>query len=249
MLHSYLNDKDQWWPPHLAVNIMRLVLDSLQPQYRYLLISEILHHLDLVNKDDSMINDKNAALVSILDTILNANMPLVGVSVLEVLNSLFTLLMKTMSFHTFNPSAQLPANHDEKTDYATTIQHGLVHCIGGLATQIYYDNQLNDMIGYLISKLRTSTSLEYVDDILIHDYRVIVLCCVDSVVQGSKHVISPDSSQAEIRISGPKLPMEAWNPALGLLYDKNPKTRLVFTKSLYGFLQNLPPKITVNPAK
>lgn len=196
-----------------------------------------------------MINYKNASLVSILDTILNANMPLVGVSVLEVLNSLFTLFMKAMPFHTLNPSTQLISQEQEKTDYATTIQHGLVHCIGGLATQIYYDNQLNDMIGYLISKLRTNTSLEYVDDIPIHDYRAIVLYCVDSVVQGSKQAILPNLSQAEISISGPKIPLEAWNPALGLLYDKNPKTRLAFCKSLYGFLQNLPPKVNVDPTK
>lgn len=196
-----------------------------------------------------MINDKNAALISILDMILNANLPLVGISVLEVLNSLFTLLIKTIPFHAFNPSAQLTTIEDEKADYATTIQHGLVHCLGGLGTQIYYDNQLNDMIGYLISKLRTNTSLEYVDDILIHDYRVIVLCCVDSVVQVSKQATLPTLSQVEIRISGPKIPIEAWNPAFGLLYDKNPKTRTAFSKSLYGFLKSVPPIVSVDPTK
>jgi hypothetical protein len=32
--YRYLNDKDQWWPPNLAVNIMKLVLDSLQVSYK-----------------------------------------------------------------------------------------------------------------------------------------------------------------------------------------------------------------------
>lgn len=26
----YMNEKEKWWPPNLAVNIMKLVLDSLQ---------------------------------------------------------------------------------------------------------------------------------------------------------------------------------------------------------------------------
>lgn len=197
-------------------------------------------------------DDKHTSLISSLDSILNANVPLVGISVLEVLNNLFTLLIKSTQYHAFKVSTVVDSNiqgeimdAEKTTDHANLIQQGLVHCIGGLATQNYYDNQLNDMIGYLTSKLRTNTSLEQVDGMLIHDYRSIVLCCLDSVVQGSKSAISPNSSEAEIRIAGTKIPLDAWNSALGLLCDKNSKTRMSFAKCLYDFLQNIPPKVSM----
>lgn len=190
-------------------------------------------------------NDKHAALISILDAILNANIPLVGISVLEVLNSLFTLLIKTTQYYPFltKPDQEIDINDEKNSKYAETIQRGLIHSIGGLASQIYYENQLNDIIGYLVSKLRPNTSLEYVDGMLIHDYRLIVLCCLDSVVLGSKQVLLLNSSEAEIRMMTSQFPLEAWNPALELLHDKNPMTRIAFSKSLYGFLQIITPKV------
>ncbi|KAI7895709.1 uncharacterized protein EV154DRAFT_412753, partial [Mucor mucedo] len=220
-LFEYMNKKEKWWPPNLAVNIMKLVLDSLQPQYRYLLVSDILHQLDL-NDENHLINDKYASLVSILDSILNANTPLVGISVLEVLNSLFSLLIKTTHHHAFL------SNHDD-VGYGHVIQRGLVHSIGGLATQTYYENQLNDMVGYLVSKTRPNTSLETVDNMSIYDYRLIVLCCLDSVVMGSSKQTLQET----------EFPYEALNPALELLHDKNPLTRIAFSKSLYGVLQTV----------
>ncbi|KAG2214014.1 hypothetical protein INT47_001285 [Mucor saturninus] len=219
-LFEYMNKKEKWWPPNLAVNIMKLVLDSLQPQYRYLLVSDILHQLDL-NDENHLINDKYASLVSILDSILNANTPLVGISVLEVLNSLFSLLIKTTHHHAF-------LSNNDHAGYGHVIQRGLVHSIGGLATQTYYENQLNDMVGYLVSKTRPNTSLETVDNMSIYDYRLIVLCCLDSVVMGSSKTLQ----QTEF-------PYEALNPALELLHDKNPLTRIAFSKSLYGVLQTV----------
>ncbi|KAI8637358.1 hypothetical protein BD408DRAFT_57900 [Parasitella parasitica] len=251
-LFIYLDEKEKWWPPHLTVKIMKLVLDSLQPQYRHLLVSDLLQQLDAGNnQEQNVMDNKHAALISSLDSILNANVPLVGISVLEVLNALFTLLIKTTQYHSFNASAVVTNgieqginDAEKKSSHAHFIQHGLVHSIGGLATQNYYDNQLNDMIGYLTSKLRTSTSLEQVDGMLIHDYRSIVLCCLDSVVQGSQSAITPDSSEAELRIAGTQIPLAAWCPALGLLYEKNSKTRMTFARCLYGFLQNIPSKVS-----
>lgn len=258
-LFNYLNETHKWWPPQLAVNIMKLVLESLQPQYRYLLVSEVLHQLNVVDgAEQTMINEKYAALVLILDSILNANIPLVGISVLEVLNSLFNSLVKSTQYHPF--PTQLHENDattavadpvdekDEKnTQYATTIQSGLVHSIGGLASQTYYENQMRDMVGYLVSKLRPNTALEYVDTMLIHDYRIIALCCLDSIVSGSQNAIAQNSSEAEFNLVVSQFPLDAWIPALALLNDKNSRTRLAFSKTLYTFLLNMIPKVTSDP--
>ncbi|RCH80384.1 hypothetical protein CU098_002979, partial [Rhizopus stolonifer] len=129
---------------------------------------------------------------------------LMGISVLEVLNSLFNLVVQHPSLDT------------------------LVHAIAGLGSQLYYTNQFNDMIGYLISKLRPHTSLETVDKMPIEEYRALVLTCLDSVVQGYKQCTTG------------AVPLEAWSSGLGLLDDPHPQTRLGFSKSLYVFLQSVP---------
>jgi hypothetical protein len=178
-----------------------------------LLVSDILLQLENIGEENS---DKHVTLMLILESILNAKIPLAGISVLEVLNTLFTFIVK-----------QSP---NEK------IQESLLKSIGGLSSQIYYDNQLNDIMGYLVSKLRTNTTLEYVDNKLIHDYRVIAMSCLDSIVEGSSELLK--STIAESRIIGSRISLDVWNPALDLLQDKNPETRLAFGKCLYNYLQN-----------
>lgn len=172
--------------------------------------------------------EKHASLVSILDTILNANIPLVGISVLEVLNSLFTHLIKSVqdghSFREIEPS-DLPG----AMEYA--IQQGLVHSISGLASQTYYLNQLNDITGYIISKLRVgNNTLEVVEGLPVIEYRKVVLKCLDLVTVSSA-AAEKDSQSDDTESNNENTPvyshsvaMDAWVPALGLLMDKSPGT-------------------------
>jgi hypothetical protein len=221
---------------------MELALDSLQSQYRYLLVSEILSHLDASTTTTSN-KEKIASLVSILDTILNANIPLVGISVLEVLNSLFTHLIKSVqdskSFREKEPS-DLPGT----LEYA--IQQGLVHSIGGLASQTYYLNQLNDITGYIISKLRVgNTSLETVEGLPITEYRKVALKCLDLVTVSSsssskdsqKEGEDTESNNENTPVYQNSASLDAWVPALGLLTDKSAETRVDFAVTLVHYLE------------
>lgn len=172
--------------------------------------------------------EKHATLISILDTILNADIPLVGISVLEVLNTLFTHLIKSVQDgHAFRESE--PTDLAGKLEYA--IQQGLVHSIGGLASQTYYLNQLNDITGYIISKLRVgNNSLETVEGLPINEYRKVVLKCLDLVTVSSSSAASSKDSQKEdsesnnenTPVYSQSVTLDAWVPALGLLTDKTP---------------------------
>ncbi|KAI8993550.1 hypothetical protein BDB01DRAFT_776675 [Pilobolus umbonatus] len=231
-LFEYMNKEDKWWPPNLSVDIMKLILNSLQPQYRYLLVSDILHNLDKMKYED--ITARDAALTMIVNDILNANISLLGISVLEVLNSLFTILTKSAQHY---PFLSAPSN-ETHGNYHYIVQDNLILSISGLASQPYYDNQLNDMIGYLMSKLRANTSLEIVDNIALHSYRVIVLTCLDYVIKGTRQAIVTGSSEPNINLGGYKVFLDTWNPALPLLCDKNSETRIAFCNSLDDFLRN-----------
>ncbi|CEG74206.1 hypothetical protein RMATCC62417_09451 [Rhizopus microsporus] len=201
LLFDYMNRHKKWWPSDLSVSIMTIVVDSTQSQYRQLFLSEILQQLD----PEEIMSDKQTALVCIIDAVLNASTPLLGVSVLEVLNSLFTLLVKAARY-----------SSEEDKQRSTIIQKGLIHSIEGLASHTYYDNQLSDMAGYLVSKLKPHTTLSSVDHLPILEYRHLVLSCLDTI---------------------PSLPLDSFNNGMGLLEDKDPQTRLLFCKSLYQKIQ------------
>ncbi|KAF1799907.1 hypothetical protein FB192DRAFT_1423489 [Mucor lusitanicus] len=244
-LFTFMDKHEKWWPAHFAVSMMELALDSLQPQYRYLLVSEILQQLEAVksatNADQYKI-EKHASLVSILDTILNANIPLVGISVLEVLNSLFTDLIKSVQdFKTFRDTEPASSNDTQATlEYA--IQQGLAHSIGGLASQTYYLNQLNDITGYIISKLRVgNNALETIDGLPIQEYRNVVLKCLDLVTTASSTKESQkedsESSNENTPVYNHTVTLDAWIPALGLLTEKTPETRVNFAVTLVHYLE------------
>jgi hypothetical protein len=186
-----------------------------------------MSQVDLIEKDNkAMMTDKHTTLIAMLDSMLNANVPLVGISVLEILNSLFNHLIKTVQLHPFikTPPAD-PSN-------AYTIQEGLVCSIGGLSTCYYYENQFSDVIGYLIAKLRINTLLETVDDIPLYEYRVIVIRCLTSAIRGFAEAVPSSSCQMRQGAA-----LDTWTPSLGLLYDANAKTRIEFSRCLYEFLR------------
>lgn len=107
-----------------------------------------------------------------------------------------------------------------------TIQHGLAHSIGGLASQTYYLNQLNDITGYIISKLRVNnTSVDVVDGLPIEEYRTVALKCLDLVTTAS---ISKNSQNDETESNNENRPvyqntitLDTWIPALGLLNSQS----------------------------
>lgn len=221
-----MDTKKKWWPPNFAVSLMELILSSLQTQNRYLLISEILQQLDSIkgnNGETYVMSDKLASLVSILDTILNANIPLVGISVLEVLNSLFTHLVKSLQGRRFRDEDPDPSDLESTYEYA--VHQGFAHSIGGLASQTYYPNQLNDVAGYVVAKLRTGTTLEQVEGLPIYEYRRVALKCLDLIVTTSCENVSDktdeqgESPAAAAQYINNGLSLTTWLPAIGLLTD------------------------------
>ncbi|KAI7871200.1 hypothetical protein BDF14DRAFT_1954770 [Spinellus fusiger] len=228
---TFMDTQGKWWPPKFATSLFELVLDSLQPQFRHLLVSDLLQELEIskTNRDDA-IPQKFASIVSILDKLLNANVPLVGISVLEVLNMLYNNLFKSLQGR---PFCDTPGDNEEKIlEY--TVHCGLVHGIGGLASQVYYQNQLNDMSGYIITKFRVGTALEHTDGLPIIECRRVALRCLDQILSGKKHAIGHED---EAQGYPTEISLEVWIPAFGLLTDPRTETRVDFIEALVRYLE------------
>ncbi|KAG1526450.1 hypothetical protein G6F52_002414 [Rhizopus delemar] len=194
-LLDYINKNDKWTSNNINT-AMVIVIEHIHSQYKHVFVSEILQRLG----DEDMMSNKQVSLVSILDTVMNTHTLLLGLSVIEALNSIFNLLVKVAGYNT------------EDKQRSNTIQQGLIHSIGGLSLHKYYENQLNDMADYLISKLRPSTALV---NLTIHDYQCLVLSCLDSLYG---------------------LSLDSFISSFDLLADKDPRTRLMICKCLYRHL-------------
>lgn len=186
-------------------------------------MSEILQQMDIpeAKNDGSYAIEKHASLISVLSSILNApRAPLVGISVLEVLNTLFSLLIKTLP-PALNINGETTTAPTESI-YAQAIHEGIIHSIGGLASQIYYQNQMNDMIGYLVAKLRPNTTLDQVEGIPIGKYRRVTLKCLEQIVSALDEFTDSEKSSIEQqgdRVGAYVAPV-SWTPAIALLTDK-----------------------------
>lgn len=182
-----------------------------QPQYSYLLVSELIQQLDNTQSESSDYLEKRASFVSALDAILNANVSLVGISVLEVLNSLFAQLIQ--SLHDSNKKF-MTSKDDNSLHYF--IHQGLVQSIGGLASQTYYVNQLNDITSSIVSKLRINHADTTIEGLSIVEYRRATIQCLQHVV-----VCSAKKSEREgdAPVYNHSISLDTLIPALGLLLD------------------------------
>ncbi|KAF7723476.1 plasma membrane localization protein [Apophysomyces ossiformis] len=230
-LFGFMDTKEKWWPPDFVVSFLELVLDSLQPQYRYLLVYEVLQQLDSVPVSN---DTKRACLISILDKLLNADAPLLGISILEVLNSLFTILIKTLQGREFQE--ERPDKEDIQGTCHFFIDQGLIHSIGGLASKTYYQNQLDDVTGYVIAKLRANTTLDEVDGLRLNDYRRVALKCLDSIITANEKWIQQEIKSGQTPSQDSTISLGTWTPALGLLTDKA-EVRIDFARILNQYLK------------
>ncbi|KAG0757156.1 hypothetical protein G6F57_009707 [Rhizopus arrhizus] len=228
-IFSYVDNKQKWWPPNLVVSMMKLVLHSLQPQYSYLLVSELIQQLDNTQSESIDDLEKRASFVSALDAVLNANVSLVGISVLEVLNSLFAQLIQSLHDinKTFTTSKDVNGLH-------YFIHQGLLQSIGGLASQTYYVNQLNDITSSIISKLRINHADTTIEGLSIVEYRGATIQCLQHVV-----VCSAKKSEREgdTLVYNHSISLDTLIPALGLLLDTASVTRIEFSEMLTYYLE------------
>jgi len=119
-----------------AVKFAELVLTWLPIQHRYIAVLASLEDLDSKESlDKSISSSKQELVLCILEGILTTRESLIGLNVMDVLNSLIEKV-----------AIQLKVRPNTKTD----VVQKLVNCISGLAGHIYYSDQIRDMSAALM---------------------------------------------------------------------------------------------------
>ncbi|KAG0001664.1 plasma membrane localization protein [Entomortierella chlamydospora] len=231
----YLGELGSWWPSSRNVGIIKAILNPVQPHFRYMVVSEIIAAMDNIDSttSDMMLRlHKKVTLIAALNAILYSHVTLVGMPVLEVLNSLLANLTKSLS-----DSATLSKEGDASQFLVleTLIQDDLVRCIGGLATHIYYSNQvphiISNIVGKLSFKLGATPQPETIESVPTVDYRKALLRCLTAVIKTSR-----DRSRQGPNVHASEISSELLTPCLGLLLDDNMGVRTSFALALITFL-------------
>ena len=119
-----------------AVQFAQLALIWLPIQHRYIAVLASLEDLDSKDSLDKTISSSKQELVlCILEGILTTRESLIGLNVMDVLNSLIEKV-----------AIQLKFRPNTKID----VVQKLVNCISGLAGHVYYSDQIRDMSAALM---------------------------------------------------------------------------------------------------
>ncbi|KAG0360273.1 plasma membrane localization protein [Podila minutissima] len=226
---SFLDEQNRWWPSTFGVAILNAVINAILPQYRYMVVNEIIVRIG--SKDASPPSSsatqklqRKVTLVTALESILTSSLTLIGMPVLEILSSLLNILSKSLS-STQNTQGSLEA----------TLQEGLTKSIGGLATHIYYTNQIPHIISHIVGKLSAKVS-EVPQPLTIEgvptlQYREALLKCLLAVIKTSK-----DNGRHEANFHSTDVSADLLAPCLGLLLDTHVEVRTGFAEALTAFL-------------
>ncbi|KAF9581200.1 plasma membrane localization protein, partial [Lunasporangiospora selenospora] len=234
-IFAYLDEHSRWWPSTFGVGIVKAIVSSILPQYRYMVVNEITSRIDSIEAttpDHTLRLQKRATLIEALGAILTSPISLVGMPVLEVLQSLLTSLIRSLS-----SSESMVKNGGSSQHLAleSTIQEGLERCVGGLATHIYYSNQVPHIISHIASKLSfklgASPKPSSIEGVSVIGYRTALLECLLAVIKTSR-----DSGRQEASFHTAELSSDLLTPCLGLLLDDSQEVRVSFAQALVSFL-------------
>ncbi|KAF9093432.1 plasma membrane localization protein, partial [Mortierella sp. GBA35] len=232
---TYLDEHSRWWPSTFGVGIIKAIVISIMPQYRYMVVNELIARIDGVDSttpDLTLRLQKKATLIAALEAILVSSISLIGMPVLEVLHSLLVALTKSLSA---SSSLTKEGESSQLLSLEAVIQDGLIKSVGGLATHIYYSNQVPHIISHIIGKLSfklgATPKSATIEDIPTDDYREALLKCLQAVIKTSK-----DNGRQEASFHAAEISSDLLTPCLGLLLDENVEIRTAFAQVLVTFL-------------
>ncbi|KAG4099761.1 hypothetical protein H8356DRAFT_1664564 [Neocallimastix lanati (nom. inval.)] len=248
-IYSYINDKDQWSYLHYLTKILKIAMDSIQNQYRYLLITSLFKRLNDTesNKNDIKIQTN---IIFVLTFVITSNERSIGLTCLELLDNLTKHILISLK------------NKNNPQEDIEVFQSAVVDCIGSLARNIFYPEQTNDMLSFLINRLCfngtdhnsknnsekksfstiSNTSIkdlgEYLNEEDIIKYRIIIFHCLRRVIENRK-VSDLNASINQTPIS---IPIELLTPTVRFLLTDSIEQKIEY----FNFMASVIPYISTS---
>ncbi|KAG0274069.1 plasma membrane localization protein [Linnemannia exigua] len=171
---TYLDEHSRWWPSTFGVGIIKAIVISIMPQYRYMVVNELIARIDNVDSttpDLTLRLQKKATLIAALEAILVSSISLIGMPVLEVLHSLLVTLTKSLSA---SFSLAKEGESSQLLSLQAVIQDGLIKSVPHIISHI---------IGKLSFKLGATPKPATIEDVPTVEYREALLKCLQANVE------------------------------------------------------------------
>ncbi|ORX88918.1 hypothetical protein K493DRAFT_73599 [Basidiobolus meristosporus CBS 931.73] len=196
---KFLDDFNMWHRECYDISLVHFLIAEMESSYRHIVINEILRRLNSCTGGE--LNQKKVMLASMLASVLTNRTITVGISVLEILNALINHFNKSF---------------DDGSEGILAFRESLLEAVGGLATHVYYPDQINDILSFIVNKLRLGSREETIDGLPISTLRVALLHCMSVVVsKNEKH------TQEQAAICKIGIPFRIISPTLSLFMDEN----------------------------
>ncbi|KAF1844524.1 uncharacterized protein K460DRAFT_286584 [Cucurbitaria berberidis CBS 394.84] len=283
--HPIGNDSDNW-----ATTLMAVICAWAPVQDRYAILVGAVEALvrSPIVEDDL---ERQLVLATVIDHLLSSTINFIGLSVMDVLVGLIshTLLLLQLG----GPGSNIMPHHQQTTSVLTEKDLGgqtpsnnlsgvvmefvkepsnlrfqllntVQRCMADLATHVYYTDQISDMVGAILSRLKpsrlssvssTAEAIEnpagaidaVADSISMQEKthvdrffsfetaRIVALESVKAIIK-TANARRPDGSSASV--SGSKVSVTVWEGTQWLLRDPSGKVRKAYVDALITWLNS-----------
>ncbi|KIL68102.1 hypothetical protein M378DRAFT_185152 [Amanita muscaria Koide BX008] len=238
-------DALQAWPKvEHCCWLSKRIADWAQYQYRYVVPTWLVERLSQ-NQDVPATSPLPKTLLSMINAVLDASIPLVDLSSSDLLSSLVTLMLRRIS-------------KDSKDELVPTI----VNCISSLGRHVYYSDQIQDLASEMVNRLTIVEIQGISGNHRRHDAcgRIEAIRSLLAALRGLIHTANQDQNyDRPLRAYSPgsdgivaktddsrfrrtRVPPDIWHDTLSLLCDKDYAVRADYADLLVFYLKEEMPR-------
>ncbi|KAG4306404.1 hypothetical protein PORY_000392 [Pneumocystis oryctolagi] len=228
-----------------AVTLITIITKWTHVQYRYIILIIAVEILESLS-DKDIPSKEYFLLTSLIHALLSSNVNLIGLSVMDIIHALTGKIIGQIKELDTPDTAKLSKIILSKRSYLfeeNTIEKlkfdseqreffisELIHCLGALATHIYYRDQITDMIASFLSCLRPLSSSPSTSANEVRIGKLLALAAVKEIFV----IVNLKCNQSGISRS--RVSLDIWNYTAIVLKDNDPILRLEYISVLTTFL-------------
>ncbi|KAK9719628.1 plasma membrane localization protein [Basidiobolus ranarum] len=208
---SYIEKHQLYENSRYSVDLASFMMSAVAPSYQHIIVNEVLRLLN--DCPVGKVTRKQVTLVKVIEKGLGSS-ACVGISVLEYVSSMVGQLQAIYQ------NSETTAMTIEFSSLEVELKRGLISAISSLGTHLYYLEQINDILAFIINKLHSAESKTATSAL---PFELDLLKCMRALVEGS------DDSKNEV-------PLPIITPTLSFLTNENSTVRYEYTRFLFKVL-------------
>ncbi|KTW31455.1 hypothetical protein T552_00097 [Pneumocystis carinii B80] len=228
-----------------AVTLITMITRWTHVQYRYIILIitvEILESLP----DKDIPSKEYFLLTSLIHALLSSNVNLIGLSVMDIIHALTgkiigqikeldtpntaRLSKVILSKRSYLVEGNIIEGHKFNSEQREFFISELIHCLGALATHIYYRDQITDMTASFLNCLRPFSNASSASANEVRIGKLLALAAVREIFV----IVNLKCNQSGVSRS--RVSLNIWNYTAVVLKDSDPILRLEYISVLTTFL-------------